>query len=83
MPAHTPLPPLTFTRSKRRNSVDDSSSKMIIICPDVVLFKLMVKTRFRGQAAMVNVQDLVVPILSLSLGAALVCYYLLKLKRFR
>lgn len=42
---------------------------MVMISSDVVLLKFMANTRFRGEAALVNVEDFVVAIVSLSLGA--------------
>lgn len=41
---------------------------MSMISSDVVLSKFMVKTRFRGEAGLVNVEDFVLAIVSLSLG---------------
>lgn len=54
---------------------------MFIIRLDV-LSKLMVKTRFRGETAVVNVEDFVVTILSLSLGVgAVVLLFALVVRR--
>lgn len=48
--------------------MDDCAFKMSMISSDVFLSKFMVKTRFSGEAALVNVEDFVVAIVSLSLG---------------
>lgn len=84
MPAHTPLPPLTFTGSKCLKSIDDCAFKMTMISSDVVLSKFMVKTRFRGEAASVNVKDFVVAVVSLSLGvcAAVLLFALMAIRNF-
>lgn len=77
MPAHTPLPPLTFTGSKCLKSVDDCIIKMSMISSDVVLSKVMAETRFRGEAALVNVKILWWLLCLFHSALALMYYYLL------